>query len=65
LDPDSADGHYRLSQIYQHLGEAERSQQEMTLHKAASQRVADENSRRDETMKTFIYTIQKEKPDSN
>jgi tetratricopeptide (TPR) repeat protein len=64
LDPDSADGHYRLSQIYQHLGEAERSQQEMTLYKAASQRVADENARRDETMKTFLYTIQKEKPDS-
>jgi tetratricopeptide (TPR) repeat protein len=62
LDPDSADGHYRLSQIYQHLGEAERSQQEMTLYKAASQRVADENARRDETMKTFLYTIQKGKP---
>jgi tetratricopeptide (TPR) repeat protein len=63
LDPDSAEGHYRLSQIYQHLGEAERSQQEMTLYKAASQRLADENARRDETMKTFLYTIQKDKPD--
>lgn len=64
LDPDSADGHYRLSQIYQHLGEAERSQHEMTRYKAASQRMADENARRDETMKTFLYTIQKERPDS-
>jgi tetratricopeptide (TPR) repeat protein len=58
LDPNSADGHYRLAQIYQHLGERELSQQEMTLYKAASQRVADENARRDETMKTFLYTIQ-------
>jgi tetratricopeptide (TPR) repeat protein len=64
MDPNSADGHYRLAQIYQHLGEAERSQQEMSLYKAASQRMADENARRDETMKTFLYTIQTEAPDS-
>ena len=63
MDPNSADGHYRLAQIYQHLGEAERSRQEMTLYNAASQRMADENARRDETMKTFLYTIQKEAPD--
>ncbi|PYX85165.1 MAG: hypothetical protein DMG70_04565 [Acidobacteria bacterium] len=63
LDPNAADSHYRLAQIYQHLGEAERSQQEMTLYKAASQRMADENARRDETMKTFLYTIQKGTPD--
>jgi tetratricopeptide (TPR) repeat protein len=64
MDPNSADGHYRLAQIYQHLGEAERSQLEMSLYKAASQRMADENARRDETMKTFLYTIQKEAPDA-
>jgi tetratricopeptide (TPR) repeat protein len=63
MDPNSADGHYRLAQLYQHLGEAERSQHEMALYQAASQRMADENARRDETMKTFLYTIQKEAPD--
>ena len=60
LDPSAADSHYRLAQIYQHLREPERSLQEMTLYKAASQRMADENARRDETMKTFLYTIQKQ-----
>lgn len=59
MDPNSADGHYRLAQIYQHLGQADRSHQEMSLYRAASQRMADENARRDETMKTFLYTIQK------
>jgi Tfp pilus assembly protein PilF len=59
MDPNSTDGHYRLAQIYQHLGQRERSRQEMELYRAASQRVADENARRDETMKTFLYTIQK------
>jgi Flp pilus assembly protein TadD len=63
LDPNSADGHYRLAQIYQHLGKAEQSEQEMKLYKVASQRIADENARRDETIKTFLYTIQSEAPD--
>jgi Flp pilus assembly protein TadD len=62
LDPNSAEAHYRLAQIYQHAGQPERSQQEMKLYEAASKRVADENARRDETMKTFLYTIQKETP---
>jgi tetratricopeptide (TPR) repeat protein len=63
LDPNSAEAHYRLAQIYHHAGKEERSQEEMKLYEAASQRVADENERRDETMKTFLYTIQKETPD--
>lgn len=63
MDPDSADGHYRLAQLYQHQGEQARAQQEMTLFQAASKRVADQNARRDETMKTFLYTIQKETPE--
>jgi len=63
MDPDSADGHYRLAQLYQHLGEQARSQQEMNLFQVASKRIADQNARRDETMKTFLYTIQKETPE--
>jgi tetratricopeptide (TPR) repeat protein len=59
LDPNSADGHYRLAQIYQRLGDADRSKQEMTAYQAASQRVANENAHRDESMKMFILTIQK------
>jgi tetratricopeptide (TPR) repeat protein len=58
LDPDSAEAHFRLAQIYQHLGVAEKSKKEMELYEAASLKVADENARRDATMKTFIYTIQ-------
>jgi tetratricopeptide (TPR) repeat protein len=65
MDPNSADGHYRLAQLYQHLGEQERSQQEMNLFQAASKRVEDQNARRDQTMKTFLYSIQKETPEHN
>jgi Flp pilus assembly protein TadD len=57
LDPNSDDGHYRLAQIYQRLGDRQRSQQQMELYQAASKHIADENARRDETMKTFLLTI--------
>lgn len=63
MDPNSAEAHYRLAQIYQHLGRQERSQAEMKLYEAASKRVADENAHRDETIKTFLYTIQNKTPD--
>ena len=63
LDPDSAEAHFRLAQIYQHLGAAEKSKKEMELYEAASLKVADENARRDATMKTFIYTIQNGAPE--
>ena len=63
LDPDSSEAHYHLAQIYHHLGQQEQSRQQMKLFEAASKRVADENARRDETIKTFTYTIQKETPD--
>ena len=65
LDPDSAQSHYHLAQIYQHLGQKERSLQEMKLYEAASKLLADENARRDQTMKTFLLTIQKGTPDQN
>lgn len=63
LDPNSAEAHYRLAQIYQHTGQQEQSQKQMKLYEVASKRVADENARRDATMKTFLYTIEKETPD--
>ena len=65
MDPDSAEGHYRLAQIYQHAGQQAQSEEEMKLYEAASKKVADENARRDETIKTFLYTIRKDAPDRN
>jgi hypothetical protein len=64
MDVNSAEAHYHLAQIYRRLGSPEKSQQEMKLYEAASQRQADENKRRDETMKAFAYTIRKKTPSS-
>ena len=63
MDPSLAEAHYRVAQIYQHLGQQQRSEQEMKLYEAASARVADENARRDESIKTFLYSIQKDTRD--
>src|SRR2546429_6869311 len=32
MDPDSAEGHYRLAQIYQHAGQQAQSEEEMKLY---------------------------------
>jgi tetratricopeptide (TPR) repeat protein len=60
LDPGSAEAHYRLAQIYEHEGQPEKQRKEIKLYEAASTRLADENARRQATMKTFLYTMQKE-----
>ncbi|MGA8234063.1 MAG: tetratricopeptide repeat protein [Candidatus Acidiferrales bacterium] len=63
MDPDSAEAHYRLAQIYEHAGQREQKQKEIKLYEAASTRVADENARREATMKTFLYEMQKDDSD--
>ena len=65
FDPDSAEAHYRLAQLYQHFNRERDSERELQLYEVASKHVADENARREETLKTFLLTIQKEKPDPN
>lgn len=63
MDPNSADAHYRLAQIYQHLGQRQQAQEQMKLYETASSRLADENARRDETIKTFLYSIENDPRD--
>ena len=63
MNPNSADAHYRLAQIYQHFGQQQRAQEEMKSYEAASSRIADENVRRDETIKTFLYSIRNDPRD--
>lgn len=60
LDPESADAHYRLAQIYEHMQQPEKQRREIKLFETESKRMADDNARRQATMKTFLYTMQKE-----
>ena len=45
------------------MKQPEKQQKEIKLYEAASTRVANENARHEATMKTFLYTMQKEVPD--
>jgi len=65
MDPGSAEAHYRLAQIYEHAGQREQKQKEIKLYEAATTHLADENARRQATMKTFLYEIQKDEPVPN
>jgi Flp pilus assembly protein TadD len=62
LNPESTEGHYRLMQLYRRMGQTEHAKEEFFMYKASSKRVSDENTRREETIKTFLYTIEKQEP---
>lgn len=58
LNPNSAQAHYRLSQIYHHTGQTDRAREEIKLYKEASEKLAEENEQHERTLNTFLYTIQ-------
>ena len=60
MNGNSAQAHYRLARIYQHLGETERSHEEMKLFSQASDRLVEENEQRENNLKTFVLSMQKE-----
>jgi tetratricopeptide (TPR) repeat protein len=58
MDPDLAEAHFRLTEIYHHLGQQEMADKEKKLFEAASKRMADENASREEAIRSFLFTIQ-------
>lgn len=58
LDPESAQAHYRLAQVYRRTGQVRRAQEEVELFEAASKRLTDQNEQREKTRNIFLYTIQ-------
>jgi tetratricopeptide (TPR) repeat protein len=57
LDPDSPEGHYRLSRIYRQLGFADLASQQTLLQQQASQRQSDESLRRTQTVTKFLVLL--------
>lgn len=57
MDPDLAEAHFRLTEIYHRLGQQEIADKEKKLFEAASKRMADENARREEAIRSFLLTI--------
>lgn len=65
MDPDLAEAHFRLTEIYHHLGQQEMSDKEKKLFEAASKRMADENASREEAIRSFLFTIRPEATGDN
>jgi tetratricopeptide (TPR) repeat protein len=57
LNPESAEAHYRLARLYTRLGHPDLARKEFELHVTAAERRTEENQRRDEVLKTFLYTL--------
>ena len=49
-----------LAQLYHRMGQTGRWHQQLELHRAAAERLADENEQRQKTRNTFIYKIRGE-----
>jgi tetratricopeptide (TPR) repeat protein len=58
LKPDSAEAHYRLAQIYLHLGQAGLARKETLLHDRAVRHMVAANAQRDATVEKFLFTIE-------
>jgi tetratricopeptide (TPR) repeat protein len=58
MDPELAEAHFRLTEIYHHLAQQEMADREKKLFEAASKRMADENASREEAIRSFLFTIQ-------
>lgn len=57
LDPASAEAHYRLAQIDQHLGLRELAQTQFALQRQAEQSQVNANARRDATLTKFLFSM--------
>ncbi len=58
LDPDSPEGHYRLSRIYRHLGLIGLASQQTLLQQQAAQRQSEESARRANTLTKFLVLLE-------
>ncbi len=62
LDPDSPEGHYRLSRIYRHLGLIGLASQQTLLQQQAAQRQSEESVRRANTLTKFLVLLEHQDP---
>jgi tetratricopeptide (TPR) repeat protein len=58
LDPDSPEGHYRLSRIYRQLGLTDLASRQTLLQQQAAQRQSDESLRRTNAVSKFLVLLE-------
>jgi Tfp pilus assembly protein PilF len=58
LDPNSEQAHYRLSQVYRHLGQTENAQREMHAYREAARQHQERMAREQHSKQVFVYAPQ-------
>jgi tetratricopeptide (TPR) repeat protein len=64
ITPLPAEAHYRLGQVYNHMGEAEKASKEIELFKQISEQKKSEAERERHKIQQFVYTLRKQSPSS-
>jgi tetratricopeptide (TPR) repeat protein len=62
IAPLTAEAHYRLAQVYGHMGEAEKAHKEIELFKQVSEQKKSEAERERHGIQQFVYTLRSQSP---
>jgi tetratricopeptide (TPR) repeat protein len=62
ITPLPAEAHYRLGQVYGHVGEAEKASKEIALFKQISEQQKNEAERERHKIQQFVYTLRSQSP---
>jgi tetratricopeptide (TPR) repeat protein len=62
ITPLPAEAHYRLGQVYGHVGEAEKASKEIALFKQISEQKKNEAERERHKIQQFVYTLRSQSP---
>jgi tetratricopeptide (TPR) repeat protein len=62
ITPLPAEAHYRLGQVYGHMGEAEKASKEIALFKQISEQKKTEAERERHKIQQFVYTLRSQSP---
>jgi tetratricopeptide (TPR) repeat protein len=61
IDPRLEEAHFRLAQAYRQAGEAEKSKEELRIHRQLAQESAQQIDRERHEIRQFVYTL-RDKP---
>jgi len=64
ITPLPAEAHYRLGQVFNHMGEAEKATKEIELFKQISEQKKNEAERERHKIQQFVYTLRSQSPSS-
>jgi tetratricopeptide (TPR) repeat protein len=62
IAPETEEGHFRLAQAYRHVGEPEKSKEELQLYQQLSKKSSETLERERHEIRQFVYTLRDQQP---